>query len=122
MRSVIRNPPTTLITAAVTAMKPRTRLSMLAFPAPATRIAPTTEIAEIALVSDISGVCSSGDTRRTNSKPRNAASMNTNSADSSKGNWISLLFEVPHARIHDLAGVRDQCLARDLVRQVDRER
>ena len=33
-------------------------------------IAPTTEIAEIALVSDISGVCSSGETRRISSKPR----------------------------------------------------
>ena len=40
-------------------------------------IAPTTAIASRALVSDISGVCSSGDTRRITSKPMNAASMKT---------------------------------------------
>ena len=40
-------------------------------------IAPTTAIAEIALVSDISGVCSSRDTRRMTSRPMNVASMNT---------------------------------------------
>ena len=41
------------------------------------RIAPTTAIAEIALVSDISGVCSSGETLRITSKPRKVASMKT---------------------------------------------
>src|SRR5262249_29235384 len=117
-----RNPPTTLMVAAVTATKPSTRLRVDAFSAPATRIAPTTEIAEIALVSDISGVWSSGDTRRTSSKPRNPASMTTNKAGSSKDNSISLLFEVPHAWIDNLSGVRDQRLPRDLVGQVDRDR
>ena len=34
------------------------------------RIAPTTAMAEMALVSDISGVCSSGETRFTISKPK----------------------------------------------------
>src|SRR4051794_37457042 len=126
MRSVIRNPPTTLMVAAVTATKPSTRLSRLAFSAPAMRIAPTTEMAEIALVSDISGVCSSGETRRTSSKPRNPASMKTNSADSSK--CIALISfrlhgrlprQVAHTRVHDLAAVRDQRLPCDLIRGVD---
>ena len=52
MRSVIMNPPITLIEAEITAMKPShvaTGLS-LACPRPATTIAPTTEIAESALV------------------------------------------------------------------------
>src|SRR2546430_10705003 len=39
----------------------------------------TTAIAEIALVSDISGVCNSGDTRRITSKPRNVERRNTKS-------------------------------------------
>ena len=41
-------------------------------------MAPTMAIAEIALVSDISGVCSSRETRRMTSRPRNVDSMNTN--------------------------------------------
>ena len=41
------------------------------------KIAPTTAMASSALVSDISGVCSSGETRRITSKPMNPASMNT---------------------------------------------
>ncbi len=43
-------------------------------------MAPTIAMAEIALVSDISGVCSSRETRRMTSMPMNVASMNTNSA------------------------------------------
>src|SRR5262245_20077005 len=42
----------------------------------------TTAIAEMALVSDISGVCSSGDTRRMTSSPRNVDRRKTNSFDS----------------------------------------
>ena len=38
---------------------------------------PTTVMAEMALVSDINGVCNSGDTRRMISSPRNVASTNT---------------------------------------------
>src|SRR6266567_642072 len=76
MRSVMRYPLTTLMVDAVTATNPSTRLSVLASLAPAMRIAPTTAIAEIALVKDISGVCSSGETRRTSSNPRKAARMN----------------------------------------------
>jgi hypothetical protein len=40
-------------------------------------MAPTTVIAEIALVNDISGVCNRGDTPRINWKPKKAASMKT---------------------------------------------
>ena len=62
MRSVMMNPPTTLIVAAVTAMKPSMVLTVLR-PAPAATSEPTSEMPEIALVADISGVCSSGGTR-----------------------------------------------------------
>ena len=44
-------------------------------------IEPTTAIAEIALVSDISGVCSSRETFRITSKPMNVASMKTKVID-----------------------------------------
>ncbi len=69
MRSVIRKPLTMLVIAAVTAMKPSTREQVVASSAPVIRMAPTTEMAEIALVSDISGVCSSGETLRMISRP-----------------------------------------------------
>src|SRR5262249_46817814 len=62
MRSVIMNPPTTLIIAETTAIKPRNLLTSLYLP-PAVRIEPTTEIAEMALVADINGVCNRGGTR-----------------------------------------------------------
>ena len=64
MRSVMRYPLTTLSTARNTAEKPRMRESVLASFSPVSRMAPTTVMAEMALVSDISGVCS---------KRRNAA-------------------------------------------------
>ena len=76
MRSVIRKPPTTLLMAATMAIVPKTVASVL-LPSPARMIAPTTAIASSALVSDISGVWSRGETRRITSKPMNAASMNT---------------------------------------------
>src|SRR5205823_2443523 len=77
MRSVIRNPLTMFVTAAVIAMKPSTLLSVVASSLLMIRIAPTTEIAEIAFVSDISGVCSSGETLRITSSPTKVASMKT---------------------------------------------
>ena len=76
MRSVMRNPPTTLLIAATIAMVPKTVASVL-LPSPARMIAPTTAMASSALVSDISGVWSRGETRRITSKPMNAASMKT---------------------------------------------
>src|ERR1700687_5664446 len=73
MRSVIRKPPTMLLGAATTAMTPKTAESVLLC-SPTRRIAPTTAIASNALVSDINGVCNSGETRRITSKPMNTAS------------------------------------------------
>ena len=48
---------------------------------PVTMIDPTTAMAEMALVSDISGVCNSRETRRITPRPMNVASMNTNNSD-----------------------------------------
>jgi len=73
----MRKPLTTLVVDAMIAMKPSTTLAVLCF-VPVIVIEPTMAIAEIALVSDISGVCNSGDTRRITSNPMNVASMNTN--------------------------------------------
>ena len=58
----MRKPPTTLMVEAVTAMNPSAVLSGL-YPAPATTSDPISEIPEIALVADISGVCRRGETR-----------------------------------------------------------
>src|SRR5947207_1697990 len=108
MRSVMRRPLTTLMVGAVTATNPSTRLSVLASLAPAMRMAPTTAIAEMALVSDISGVCSRGETRRTSSNPRNAASMKTKRTDSSTGMRISISFaKLLHARVDDILLAQD---------------
>src|SRR5579864_1219854 len=76
MRSVMKKPPTTLLVAATIAMVPSTVESVVLC-SPARRIAPTTAIASSAFVSDISGVCRSGDTRRITSRPTMAANMNT---------------------------------------------
>src|SRR5207244_732853 len=67
IRSVIRKPPTRLLVAA----------TMAILRSPTRMIAPITAMASSAFVSDISGVCSSGETRRITSKPMNAASMKT---------------------------------------------
>src|SRR5258708_25069633 len=80
MRSVIRKPPVTLIMAEVTAAHPRTDASIACGPsclAPAMTNEPISEMPEIALVADISGVCSSGGTREINWYPRNAARAKT---------------------------------------------
>src|SRR5207302_6925506 len=62
MRSVMRKPPTTLTVEATTAKKPSAVLT-LSYPAPATTSEPTSEMPEMALVADISGVWRSGETR-----------------------------------------------------------
>ena len=80
MRSVIRKPLTMLVIEAATASVPRTVVNVVRC-SPAMMIEPTTAIAEIALVSDISGVCSRRETFRITSKPMNVASMNTNAID-----------------------------------------
>src|SRR5581483_1611771 len=78
IRSVIRNPPTTLLVAAMTAIVPRI-VDNLLLCSPTMTNAPTTAIASRALVRDISGVWSNGETRRMTSKPINPASMKMNS-------------------------------------------
>src|SRR5438552_11248975 len=62
MRSVMRNPPTTLVLEQATARKPRIVLSQ-PLSDPATTSEPISEMPEMALVADISGVCSKGGTR-----------------------------------------------------------
>src|SRR5262245_47361268 len=68
-RSVIKNPPTTLVEEQATAMKPRNVLRKFPHPPakpshlPATTIEPIKEMPESALVADINGVCKSGGTR-----------------------------------------------------------
>src|SRR6185437_2639192 len=76
MRSVIRKPPTMLLNEAATAMVPSMVVSAVSC-RPAMMMAATTTMASRAFVSDISGVCSSGETRLINSKPTKPARMNT---------------------------------------------
>src|SRR5579864_1858601 len=132
MRSVMTNPPTTLLVAAMMAITPSTVANVL-FRSPTRTIAPTTAIASSALVSDISGVCSKGETWRMTSKPMKAASMNTNSAsiklepiefsvlglsDLSCRRQRRKLEKFPHAGIHDLSALGNERLAHDLVLQI----
>ncbi len=63
IRSVMRKPPTTFVDEQATAMSPITLLAVRSAEAPATMSEPTNEMPDIALVADISGVCSSGGTR-----------------------------------------------------------
>ncbi len=76
MRSVMKNPPTMLLNEAATAIAPRIVESFVSC-RPAMMIAATTTIASSAFVNDISGVCSSGETRLISSNPTNPARMNT---------------------------------------------
>src|SRR5262249_8980725 len=62
IRSVMMNPPTTLMVAEITATKPRRVATCPSF-APAATSEPTSEMPEMAFVADISGVCSRGGTR-----------------------------------------------------------
>ena len=62
MRSVMRNPPTTLVVEQATAMNPNSVLKV-PYPDPATTSEPTRLIPDMALVADMSGVCRSGGTR-----------------------------------------------------------
>src|SRR5215471_14817382 len=102
------------VTAAVIAMNPSTSLitdglSLMI------RIAPTTLIAEIALVSDISGVCSNGDTLRMTSSPTNVASIKTYRPISR----LDGIDDLQHARMHHLSAVRHQGLANDLILAIE---
>src|SRR5229473_7562975 len=82
MRSVMMKPPTMLLKEAATAINPSVverRVSCR----PAIMMAATTTIASSALVRDISGVCSSGETRLINSTPKKPDKMKTNINDRS---------------------------------------
>src|SRR5262245_45342411 len=80
MRSVIKKPLTMLVMEANRAMAPRMRIGR-GWSLPVTMMEPTTAIAEMALVIDINGVCSSRDTRMMTPRPMNVARANTNSSD-----------------------------------------
>jgi len=76
MRSVTKNPPTTLIVAITIAITPK-MLATVILPVPETNKAPNTEIPEMALEPDISGVCNVGGTLLMTSNPTNDASTKT---------------------------------------------
>ena len=76
MRSVMMKPPTTLMVAEVTATNPST-VGRSPRSAPASTSEPTSEMALMALVADMSGVCSSAGTRVMVKNPTKAARMKT---------------------------------------------
>src|SRR5262249_29989228 len=78
MRSVIKNPLTMLVMEANKAMAP-SRVMYGGWSSPVITIEPTKAMADMAFVSDISGVCSKRDTRLITPRPMKVASMNTNS-------------------------------------------
>src|SRR5205823_7417551 len=80
IRFVMRNPLTMFVMEANSAIPPRTRM-VHGYSAPVTAMDPTTAIAEIAFVSDMSGVYRSRDTRRITPSPMNVARTRTNSMD-----------------------------------------
>src|SRR5579859_4946308 len=128
MRSVIRKPPTMLEVAATIAMVPR-MAARLDLCSPARMMAPTTAMASRALVRDISGVCSSGETRRITSKPMNAASMNTYKLDKRSSFTASRSLgrrrqgrqpkKFPYSGIYDFVVARHQRFAVNFICFVD---
>src|SRR5256712_10283317 len=72
IRSVIRNPPTTLLVAATTAITPSTAEQVLLC-SPTSTMAPSTAMASSAFVGDFSGVRRRGEIRRINFKTINTA-------------------------------------------------
>ena len=76
MRSVNKKPLTMFVIDANTATAPRIVLKHGSC-SPASMIDPTTAMAEIALVNDIRGVCSSRETLRITSSPVNVANIST---------------------------------------------
>src|SRR5437763_16847627 len=82
MRWVTRKPPKIFTQAKVSATKPKPRAQPLPeeiIPTPTASSAPTTTTEEIALVADISGVCSAGVTDHTTQQPTNTASTKIDS-------------------------------------------
>src|SRR5512143_3121703 len=108
-----------LIMEQATARAPRA-VDRVVFCSPATRIEPTTAMAEIALVSDISGVWSSGETRRMISRPRKVARTKTYRLSRISGFMRPSLLSCAGGAEH-LAPVRHQGPADDLVIEVDAE-
>src|SRR5580704_6199217 len=100
IRSVMTKPPTMLLKEAATATKPSMVASFVSC-RPAMMMAATTTMASSAFVNDISGVCSSGETRLISSIPKNADRMNTNR------------LEIKSAGIH--ASLRFRCQRRQLI-------
>src|SRR5512135_2907724 len=91
---------------------------------------PTTAMAEIALVMDISGVCSRRETRRITPSPMKDASTNTKSCDQKSDPCVMARFScsgagrlegVQRARVPHFALVGDQGAALDVVVQVELE-
>src|SRR6267154_1189918 len=146
MRSVMKNPPTTLLVAATMAITPSTVANSL-LRSPTRTIAPTTAIASRALVSDIRGVCSKGETWRMTSKPMKQASMKMRRssirleficdpssrqdlATSEARTAIHLdlrtcrcqsrqFVKLPHSRIHDFTAARYHRLADNFILQIE---
>src|SRR5947208_5451457 len=85
-------PPTMFVVAAATAIVPRIVAIVVVCPGckPQISIAATTLIAEIALDSDIRGVCSNGLTRLITSRPRKAARMKTYRCDPISGRFAAI--------------------------------
>src|SRR5215470_12408230 len=93
-------------------------------------IEPTTAMAEMALVMDMSGVCRRRETRRITPSPMNDASTNTNSCDQNSDACVMSrpsclradgVERVPRPRVPHLALVSDQRPALDVVVQVELE-
>ena len=76
-----KKPPTTFTIAKITAIKPRITYKFVFF-SPAARIAPITEIPEMAFEPDINGVCNVGGILLITSKPIKEAKTSTNRAGS----------------------------------------
>src|SRR6202040_3050689 len=90
MRWVTRKPPKMLTQAKTSATKPKPRaqpLPLETFATPPASSAPTTITEEMALVTDISGVCSAGVTDHTTKYPTNTASTKIDSRNT-KGSTI----------------------------------
>ena len=84
MRSVMRKPLTMLVMEAASAIAPRSVITG-GWSWPVITIEATTAIAEIALVSDMSGVCSRRETRVTTPSPMKVASRKTKSREAKAG-------------------------------------
>src|SRR5262245_54701383 len=123
MRSVIRKPPTTLVAEQQTAMKPSMILSQSCI-SPTTTREPISEMPEMALVADISGVCSRGGTREMTWMPRKPARRKMYRPTSSGVIVMAVAFRCSgaggslHCLVDHLALVRHQRAARQLVVQV----